>query len=250
MRRTFLGLAFLVGCVLAACNQSPPAPAPVSPAEPVSSAASASATSAAPVASPAPASAAPSVPRASSTALDLSGVKVVLHVGDSEVGYAAGLSKEMRAKFEARGIEYHDDAWTSARLETVLSEKKLEKLVKAYKPDLLLLNLGTNNLAYPNAKALAPAAAKVAARVASLVPRCVWIGPPHLPPAEKTEGAVVEVLAANASPCRFVDSQAFELSYQPDNIHPDGRGAARWANNLWEILVDGRDPPSGPFRKK
>lgn len=176
---------------------------------------------------------------------DLSTVKKVLHVGDSEVGYAAGLCKDMRARFEAEHVEYHSDAWTSAGLKTVADEDKLDKYLVKYDPDLVLLNLGTNNLGFPNAAALAPLVKKVAAKMGQR--RCVWIGPPHLPSGEKTEAAVVKVLAENSSPCRFFDSQALDLSLQPDKIHPDGRGAQRWAANLWPVLFEGKEMP-GPFR--
>lgn len=178
--------------------------------------------------------------------IDLSKVKVALQVGDSEVGYASGLCVPLGQKFRARGVEFHNDSWTSAGLQTVASGDKLEKLVAMFKPDLLLLNLGTNNLGYPNAEALADLARAVAKK-ASQVSQCVWIGPPHLPSADKTEARVVKVLAENAAPCMYFDSQTLDLPLQPDKIHADGVGAARWATNLWSVLVDGGEPP-GPFR--
>ncbi len=178
--------------------------------------------------------------------IDLSKVKVALHVGDSEVGYASGLCVPLGQSLRARGIEFHTDSWTSAGLQTVASGDKLDKLVGAFKPDLLLLNLGTNNLGYPNADALAELTRAVAKK-ASKVSQCVWIGPPHLPSGDKTEARVVKVLAENAAPCMYFDSQALDLPLQADKIHPDGTGAARWEKNLWAVLVDGTDPP-GPFR--
>lgn len=177
---------------------------------------------------------------------ELGSVKKVLHVGDSEVGYAAGLCKDMRARFEAQHVEYHSDSWTSAGLKTVVDEDKLDRFLVKYDPDLVLLNLGTNNLGYPNAAPLAPLVKKVVAKIGSR--RCVWIGPPHLPSGEKTEANVVRMIAENAAPCRFFDSQALDLSLQPDKIHPDGRGAQRWAANLWPVLFEGKEMP-GPFRQ-
>lgn len=178
--------------------------------------------------------------------IDLSKVKVALHVGDSEVGYASGLCVPLGKKLRDRGVEFHTDSWTSAGLQTVANENKLERLVSAFKPDLLLLNLGTNNLGYPNADALAEIARTVAKK-ASKVAQCVWIGPPHLPSGDKTEAKVVRMLTENAAPCIYFDSQSLDLPLQPDKIHPDGTGAARWADNLWTVLVDGKDPV-GPFR--
>ncbi len=178
--------------------------------------------------------------------IDFSKVKVALHVGDSTVGYASGLCIPLGQKLRSRGVEFHTDSWTSAGLQTVASGDKLEKMIAAFKPDLLLLNLGTNNLGYPNADALADLARAVAKK-ASQVSQCVWIGPPHLPSSDKTEARVVKVLAENAAPCIYFDSQTLDLPLQPDKIHPDGVGAARWATNLWAVLADGAEPP-GPFR--
>ncbi|CAN5567870.1 hypothetical protein BH09MYX1_BH09MYX1_24370 [soil metagenome] len=178
--------------------------------------------------------------------IDMTKVKIALHVGDSEVGYASGLCVPLGAKFRARGIEFHTDSWTSAGLQTVANGDKLEKLIALFKPDVLLLNLGTNNLGYPNADALADMARAVAKK-STAVKQCIWIGPPHLPSGDKTEARVVKVLAENAAPCIYFDSQALDLPLQGDKIHPDGTGAARWATNLWTVLVDGAAPP-GPFR--
>jgi hypothetical protein len=188
----------------------------------------------------------PTPPAPPRRTIDLTKVKVALQLGDSTVGYSSGLCVPLGQKFRAAGIEFHNDSWTSAGLQTVANGDKIEKLVAAFHPDLLLLNLGTNNLGYPNADALADLARTVAKK-ASKVTQCVWIGPPHLPSSDRTEARVVKMLAENAAPCIYFDSQALDLPLQPDKIHPDGTGAARWANNLWPVLTQGSDPP-GPFR--
>jgi lysophospholipase L1-like esterase len=233
-------LAFFYACSHAPEASAPPpqktAPPPVAvaPAKPVLAAA---------ITEPGPDAPPPAPPKRT---IDMSKVKVALHVGDSTVGYASGLCVPLGQKLRAAGVEFHTDSWTSAGLQTVASGDKLEKLVAAFHPDLLLLNLGTNNLGYPNADALADLARAVAKK-ASSVAQCVWIGPPHLPSSDKTEARVVKVLAENAAPCIFFDSQALDLPLQPDHIHPDGTGATRWSANLWSVLVQGGEP-AGPFR--
>ncbi len=240
----------LVTSVLAffyACSHAPEAsvPPPRREATPPAAIATAKPVLAAAVDAPAEKLDAPP-PAPPKRTIDMTKVKVALHVGDSTVGYSSGLCIPLGQKLRASGVEFHTDSWTSAGLQTVAAGDKLEKLVAAFHPDLLLLNLGTNNLGYPNADALAELARAVAKK-ASKVAQCVWIGPPHLPSSDKTEARVVKVLAENAAPCIFFDSQALDLPLQPDHIHPDGTGASRWSANLWSVLVQADEPP-GPFR--
>lgn len=177
--------------------------------------------------------------------IDLSKVHSVVHIGDSEVGYAAGLCKDLGARFKAQGIAYWSESWTSEGLKNADSDGKIEKALAAHKADLVLLNLGTNNLASPSPQALAPLVSSVAKKLAGHP--CIWIGPPHLPSAGKLEEPVVKVIAANSAPCHFYDSLALSLDLQPDKIHPNGKGAQVWAENLWNVLVL-QKPAPGPFR--
>jgi lysophospholipase L1-like esterase len=154
------------------------------------------------------------------------------------------LCKDLGARFKAAGIVYTSESWTSEGLRDASSDGKIEKAL-AFKPDLVLLNLGTNNLASPSPHVLAPLVESIAKKLSKQP--CIWIGPPHLPSAAKLEAAVVKVIAEHSAPCRFFDSQSLALSLQPDNIHPDGRGAQVWAQNLWNVLVLGKDLV-GPFR--
>lgn len=179
-----------------------------------------------------------------SVAIDLGRVHRVLHIGDSEVGYASGLCKDLGARFKAAGIAYTSESWTSEGLKSAETDGKIEKAL-SFKPDLVLLNLGTNNLASPSPSVLAPLVESIVKKISKQP--CIWIGPPHLPSATKLEANVVKVIADHAAPCRFFDSQRLALSLQPDNIHPDGRGAQVWAENLWSVLVQGRDLV-GPLR--
>jgi lysophospholipase L1-like esterase len=200
-----------------------------------------------PVPTPAPMpapSAAPSATVNAST-IDLSKVHSVLHIGDSEVGYASGLCKDLGARFKAQSIAYYSESWTSEGLKNADTDGKIEKALAAHKADLVLLNLGTNNLASPSPQVLGPLVASIAKKLAGQ--RCIWIGPPHLPSAGKLEEPVVKVIAAHAAPCHFYDSLALALQLQPDNIHPNGKGAQVWAENLWNVLVL-QKPAPGPFR--
>ncbi len=184
-------------------------------------------------------------PTTTTTTIDLTQVHSVLHIGDSEVGYASGLCKDLGARFKAQGISYWSESWTSEGLKSADNDGKIEKALGAHKADLVLLNLGTNNLASPSPHVLGPLVQSIAKKLSGQP--CIWIGPPHLPSAGKLEEPVVKVIAAHAAPCRFFDSLALALPLQPDNIHPNGKGAQVWAENMWSVLVLQKAPP-GPFR--
>ena len=171
--------------------------------------------------------------------------KVVLHVGDSMVGYGHGLSRALKRRFEAMGIEYHWDAWTSANIMTVdAADKKqsgdrdrserLDKLIRTFHPDLVILNLGTNNLAIPRASVFAEGVHAIAEHLAADGRDCVWVGP--IRPKWKYNADMFDVLQANSAPCKYFDSSAIHPPLQSDDIHPTDPGGEQWANAIWTWL--------------
>jgi lysophospholipase L1-like esterase len=178
--------------------------------------------------------------------------KVVLHIGDSMVGYGHGLSRALKRRFEAMGIEYHWDAWTSANIPTVdPAERKrtgdrdrsaqLDRLIATYHPDLILINLGTNNLAIPRPEAYAAGIRSIAAHLAQGGRDCLWIGP--LRPKWKYNPDMFDVLKSNVAPCQYFDSSSVHASLQSDDIHPTDPGGEVWAKAVWSYL--GEPPIDG-----
>ncbi len=159
----------------------------------------------------------------------------VLEVGDSMVGYAAGLAKVMKMRLAPAGIEYHSDAVTSASIATFDESDKLAKLTRMFDPDLVIINLGTNTLTVPHPESLGAHAAHIAAQIAPR--RCLWLGPPSLhetPPKEPSP--LIAVLRASVAPCVFFDTSELVLQRQPDGIHPTERGAMVWADAFAPVL--------------
>jgi len=189
--------------------------------------------------------------------------KVVLHVGDSMVGYGHGLSRALERRFHAMGIEYHWEAWTSANIMTVdPAEKKrsgdrdrserLDKLIKMFHPDLVIMNLGTNNLAIPRAEAFADGIRNIAAHLAADGRDCLWVGP--LRPKWKYNADMFDVLRENAGPCQYYDSTPVHPPLQTDDIHPTDAGGEQWADAVWNRLgeppVESADPPQAGRRDR
>lgn len=188
---------------------APPAPAPSPPA---------AATSAAPAVVDAPAA-----PRNA-----LEGRRFVLHVGDSTVGYTLGMSLEMTRLFRAASVPYESHTFTASGLHAFASERRLEKLVKEKNPDLVIIQLGTNNLTVPNPPAYLDDVKSIVSQAAGRA--CYWIGPI---PLEQPEKGMRGFLRDNVGPCTFYDSFDLKLERQSDHIHPTQSAAKKWAKAFW-----------------
>lgn len=200
-------------------------PTPTSPAVAVASSEVAAA-------SPTPS---PSLSSSSGVPAWPSGVKSVLHVGDSTLGYTLGLALELRTRFEAAGIHYEAHTETSAGLHGFASSKKLEQLVRETKPDVVLISLGINNLTVPHPDEYERDVRSIV-RQAGKAP-CWWVGPLAL---ERPDKGLNAMLARSTAPCRFASSYDLHIERQPDGIHPTQRGARRWADVIWTTLMEPR----------
>ena len=159
---------------------------------------------------------------------------VVLHIGDSMVGYGHGLSLAMKKRYDQAGIEYHWDAWTSAQVQTI-DKKKMDKLLATFKPDLVLFNLGTNMLSVPHPEAYADGIHALATHLAESGRECVWIAP--IRPKWKFNPKMYDVLEENVAPCKYFDAgPAIDPPLQTDHIHPTDAGGEEWAAPLWDFL--------------
>lgn len=160
--------------------------------------------------------------------------KKVLLLGDSMVGYGRGLSLALKKRFESDGIEFHWDAKTSASVQAFDAADTLDKMIRVFNPDLVLLSLGTNNLSYPNPDAFGANVASLAKKMADHGRQCVWIGP--LKPSWKWNPHSLEVIREHAAPCRYFDSTGVEAPIQTDHIHPTDVGGEKWATPLYAFL--------------
>jgi hypothetical protein len=224
------------GAVMAAPPVVAAAP-PVVAAAPVPSAAPAEAPAPAP--EPAPA-APPVIPRGT----------VVLHVGDSFA--LAGFAKSLKPRLKALGVRYEVRAETSSF--TTTWSGKMERVVADTQPDLVIINLGANEVANIDPSAHAPAVRRIVAAIAGRP--CVWVSAPSW----RKDTGIGEVIRQNSAPCRFFDSDKLvtqPIPRQSDHIHPTDAGGALWADVFWAWLQDQRAPadpsakgPPSPWRLK
>ena len=160
--------------------------------------------------------------------------KTVLHVGDSMVGGAGGLTKALEARFSAEGAKLVRDFKVSESLVSFDKSPRLRELLAQHKPDVVIITLGTND-------ALVPHPEVYAANVRSIVKRasareCYWMGPPLW----KADTGILAMLRDNVAPCRFFDGSKLELQRRSDGIHPTDKGGADWAAAFWTYFTSAR----------
>jgi hypothetical protein len=129
---------------------------------------------------------------------------------------------------------------------TVTWAAKMERVIANHQPDLVIINLGANEVANINPPAHAPAVRRI---VKSIGDRpCVWVSPPLW----RKDTGIIDVIRENSAPCRFFDSDALvtaPIPRQSDKIHPNEEGGAVWADAFWRWLEAERapaPPASGP----
>lgn len=234
MGRTSVGSALLM---LAACSRNEPDPP--SPAPPL------------PVPRQAPTTLSGTVDREAKDATPplmaptsqprtLAGKKV-LHVGDSMVGGSFGLTRALEAKLGDQGATIIRHTKVSESLASFDKSQAIKDLLRTHDPDIVIINLGSNDTLAPFPSGYAHNVESIAKRVVEDRGRrpngreCWWIGPPSW---KGPDTGIVSVIRDNASRCHFFDSSKLDLERATDGVHPNDHGAAKWAEAFWEVFRD------------
>jgi lysophospholipase L1-like esterase len=214
-RRLLLYCLALAACsrVEAQERQAPPPPPPAPPP-------------------PAPAPPPPAAEAADAGPPSLTGRRFVLHVGDSTVGYTLGMTLELGKMFKNAGVKYESRTVTAAGLHTFAKSNVLADLVKEKDPDLVIVQLGTNNLTVPHPEVYLSDIKSIVAQTGGRA--CYWIGPI---PLDKPEHGIRALIRENATPCVFYDSFDLKLARQEDGIHPTQPAAKKWADAFWAFTT-------------
>jgi lysophospholipase L1-like esterase len=159
--------------------------------------------------------------------------RTVLQVGDSTVGFLGGLQKSLDRRFTERHVHFYSRSWTSASLVSVDESKDLDEALTRFDPDLVIINLGMNNVSWTRPEVLMSHVPSIVRRLTANGRACVWIGPPSW---KEDRGVLVPLLEKTVSPCLFFDSRDLELERQTDDIHPTDVGGEVWGEAVWRFL--------------
>src|SRR5262249_25953180 len=122
---------------------------------------------------------------------------------------------------------------TSAGLHSFAKSNVVGDLVRDDNPDVVIVQVGTNNLTVPHPDAYLPDIRSIVAQVGGRA--CYWVGPIRLDRPEKGMRAVIR---DNVAPCVFFDSFDLDLPRQPDGVHPTQGAAKTWAKAFWAFTAE------------
>jgi lysophospholipase L1-like esterase len=196
-------------------------------------------TSSAPTATEVPAAAAPAEHKLGTMTLSPAGAAVVrafamgrsarppqgttvLHLGDS---FAGALGIALRKELESHNVKHALHFKTASFIPNWAAHAKVPLWLLRYKPDLVLITLGANELSIQDPGQRAGAIRRMVKVVAGHP--CVWI----VPPLWAEENGLTGVIAENCSPCRVMDTNAL-IAHMPrerDGIHPSTQARQDWA---------------------
>jgi lysophospholipase L1-like esterase len=162
--------------------------------------------------------------------------KTVLHIGDS---FAGALGLELNQQFAQREVKGVVKFETATYIPTWASGKRLDGYLTDYKPDMVMITLGGNDLEIADPDARVRSIRRLVTRLNG-VP-CVWVG---IPLWRRAPAGLLRVIADNVAPCLYLDSSAAvpNLERAKDGIHPSPRGRRRWAEAVVEWLEAHTDP--------
>jgi hypothetical protein len=188
------------------------------------------------------ATAAAASPAGSPLALPSREGTAVLHIGDSFA--VAGFAQALRPRLTALGVRYEVRAEQSSFTTTWAG--KMAKVVADTQPDLVIINLGANEVSNTDPSTHASHVRRIVRAIGDRP--CVWVAPPLW----RKDTGITEVIRKNSAPCRFFDTDALvtrPIPRQSDRIHPNEAGGAIWAEAFWSWLSEQRAAPeNGPAR--
>jgi lysophospholipase L1-like esterase len=192
-----------------------------------------------PVAPAAPATAAPATASAAPAPAPLPKGMTVLVIGDS---FAEALGAGLRTKEQETGIRFLLKGEKATYIpEWAGPNRGVAGLMIQYKPDLVVIALGGNELAMTTPEIRAPKVKKLVELLGTTP--CVWVAPPLW---GIKDNGLLGIIKDSSQPCRYFDSNVLSpnLPRGGDKIHPTAEGQKLWAGHFLDWLKTERDPKS------
>jgi lysophospholipase L1-like esterase len=155
---------------------------------------------------------------------------LILHVGDS---FAGSLGVPLGKRFKAAGMRTVVEFETASYVPTWASGKELPRYIDKYRPSLVIVTLGANEVELVNPEQRASAVRRLVGKLGGRP--CVWV----IPPLWKPDTGIFKVIRENAAPCRILESDTIvhDLALRKDKIHPNDEGREVWADAVLAWLA-------------
>jgi len=160
----------------------------------------------------------------------------VLHVGDSFAGaLGVPLNKRLRDAKVRSILKYR----TASYIVDWAHREPLSDYLFQYKPDLVLVTLGANELEIEAPERRIPAIEKIVEIIGDRP--CIWVG---IPLWEGAHNGLPEIIEKHAAPCRYLDTDTLfpDMPRARDKIHPTMEAREDWANKVAHWLAQERRP--------
>src|SRR5947209_2911843 len=150
--------------------------------------------------------------------------KTILLTGDS---MSEGIGWTMRGKVEAAGGRLIVQPWYSSTTVGWQSEGRMRQYIEQYKPDIVFVALGSNEIFTGDMEARARAVKDIMAEIGDRP--AYWIGPPSWKP----DHGIVHTIEENFRPNGFYNSNDLRVPRRKDGAHPTPEGFATWTDLIW-----------------
>lgn len=170
----------------------------------------------------------------------------ILIIGDS---FAQSLGVGLKTREGDLGVKFILQGEQSTYIpEWAGAKRDVPGLLRQFKPDLVIISLGGNELAMSDPTIRGPRVKQLVDYMKGTIP-CVWVAPALW---GNKETGLLEVIKKNSSPCRHYDSNKLspDLPRGGDKIHPNPEGQKKWANALLEWIRAERDRSKETFALK
>ena len=180
---------------------------------------------------------APATPSAEAAPAPLPKGLTVLVIGDS---FAEALGAGLRTQEKDTGIRFLLKGEKATYIpEWAGPNRGVAGLMIQYKPDLVVIALGGNELAMTTPEIRAPKVKKLVELLGTTP--CVWVAPPLW---GIKDNGLLGIIKESSTPCRYFDSNVLapNLPRGGDKIHPTAEGQKIWAGHFLDWLRHERDP--------
>ena len=160
-------------------------------------------------------------------------------IGDS---LAQGLAVPMKALAARRGVHYVGSGVAGSRLDQWATSRWLDDKLVEFKPNVVLVSLGTNDaymqLSNEQREAHLRSADALMRKLHGAGAEVVWIGVPKLPKVHLGRTASKAMLDGIRSRQKYYfPSEALTIPRGPDGLHPNVAGYGGWAAAVWDWVT-------------
>ncbi len=154
----------------------------------------------------------------------------ILHFGDSHV--ASGLKSTLARYFREAGATFRQEGWAGSRSKSWIASGRLKKLVSAFRPTVVLVTLGTNEMTTSEPMRHRNWIRAIIRRLKGTV--CYWMGPP---PLIDDKYGYNEMAEEAVKPCRYFDSRILDMKPRKDGtFHLTRKEGVVWGDKVWHWM--------------